>query len=819
MDKEPSASGRLLIGDLILDRGRRQVRRGSQVLELPRLSYQLVLTLAQAAPNTVTQDELVSRVWPGKVVSPETITQRVKLVRQALGDNANSPDYVGLVRGEGYRMLAPVRSLPGEDDSIARHLFSELGRRRVLQTAIIYAAAAWSITEFLSFLINALPVFPAGFKTFVAILLVAGFPMAVFLAWRFDFGHRGIKRPHAASTEGRLPITAATLLLIGATAGLFYLIYPQVRDSAQNVSDISSRSVPEVNTIAVMPFVNASQFSDDQYIIAGLGDELRSQLGRIAGMRVAAGTSSDIFEDVAVDAREIAARLGVAKLIEGTVRRQDDVLHITVTIVDGATGFQDWTKNFQKNADNLLALQQEIATEIVARMMPNADPMLAAATSATLNASANELLQLARYEFDKVKSQPSVDMPLMIKVIELYSQATEEDPESALAHSRLADALLYIGDVESAQAAITRALEINPNLSEVQYTLGLYRWLRFEDGAGDAHLRAIELNPNNADALGAYGKWLWHQQITNASESYFLRALQLDRESLSRYIDLGNFYGISGQRDKALEIAGEVQAKFQSAASYLVLARIYELVGNLDVGIAWAMRSQALDPEYADALWMLGELHARIGDATGAQLYDPDGFNVFYWLRRYDEMLDVGEDLSIEHPNQVQIWYGLARGYVATGNYENAIRILERQDIPQHAYVDSRRANGIEALMTYADALNEVGRVDEARDIARWVVAYMRRLSLTGSEKAWWPNLYEACARSVLGEDELALDTLQRVTESPGLLWYPVLVDSRCFRKYSDNLKYQSIVQSVEQRQKILRDRLPATLQRFQIIP
>jgi hypothetical protein len=79
--------------------------------------------------------------------------------------------------------------------------------------------------------------------------------------------------------------------------------------------------------------------------------------------------------------------------------------------------------------------------------------------------------------------------------------------------------------------------------------------------------------------------------------------------------------------------------------------------------------------------------------------------------------------------------------------------------------------------------------------------------------------MYEACARSVLGEDELALEILERVVESPGLLWYPVLVDSPCFRKFKDEPRYQAVVQSVELRQKILRDRLPDTLQRFRVAP
>ena len=107
-----------------------------------------------------------------------------------------------------------------EEDGIARNLIAELGRRRVLQVAVIYAAIAWSITEVISFLLDALPVFPQWSKALIAIIFIVGFPVAMFLAWRFDIGPGGIKRTEAATTEGRLTIIAASLSLVGATGPL-----------------------------------------------------------------------------------------------------------------------------------------------------------------------------------------------------------------------------------------------------------------------------------------------------------------------------------------------------------------------------------------------------------------------------------------------------------------------------------------------------------------------------------------------------------------------------------------------------------------------
>ena len=213
-------SSRLLAGDLIIDVGRREVARGSTTIKLPRLSYKLLLALTEAAPRVVTQDELIDRVWGGRVTTPETITQRVKLLRQALGDDANNPTYIGLVRGEGYRLLVDVEVLPPEGSDPASGLLAELTRRRVLQVAIVYAAVAWSITEVLTFLLDALPIFPAWSKSLVAILFIVGFPVTMLLAWRFDIGPKGIQRTAAAATrKDRIVITLALLLLVGATGG------------------------------------------------------------------------------------------------------------------------------------------------------------------------------------------------------------------------------------------------------------------------------------------------------------------------------------------------------------------------------------------------------------------------------------------------------------------------------------------------------------------------------------------------------------------------------------------------------------------------
>ena len=350
-------NGRLIVGDLLFDRGKRQVSRDGQALALPKLSYRLFEVLADAAPNVVSTDELIEKVWSGRIVSPETITQRIKLLRQSLGDDAQHPQYIGLVRGEGYRLLPAVDVLADESDSVTTNLFNELGRRRVFQVALLYAAVAFSITEIVTFLIEALPVFPEWSKALVAIVFVVGFPVAMFLAWRFDYNKDGLQRTGGLVGTDKATIALAVALMVGATAGLFYLIYPSVvEDSKERFADGYRVREALPNAIVVLPFVNASGNTDDQYISEGMGDVLRDQLGNVPGLQVAAPTSSS-WRSVARWATSRACRFWKQPGSSGwtSAAPEPSFIHLTLVPFIHAAGEQK-TKPTQHSVRELRAI-------------------------------------------------------------------------------------------------------------------------------------------------------------------------------------------------------------------------------------------------------------------------------------------------------------------------------------------------------------------------------------------------------------------------------------------------------------------------------
>lgn len=781
----------LLIGDLLVNVGKREVWRGKRLVKLPKLSFQLLLALAEAAPNLLSIDQLIDRVWPGRVVSPETVTQRVKLLRRALGEDAQNPKYIGLVRGEGYRLLADVSV--AHDTNPARSLVAELSQRRVFQVAFMYVAVAWSLTEAATFVVTELPVFPDATNEIMAILFVVGFPVAMFLAWQFDVDRRGGIRVAAASPRGKATIASAVVLLIGMTWGLDYLIDP--------ASKPAETTAFAPNTVAVLPFAGDSWNEDDRYISDGLGDELRDQLGRIAGLRVAARSSSMVFKDQPMEAREIAQKLGVRWLIESTFRRQGDRLRISVQIIDGETGFQAWSESFDRLLSDLLGAQQDIAMQVVSQILPSARDQVADTNLGPRNVSAHTLMLLARHMEQQVRDSALVDERLLDKAISLYQEAVQVEPDNALAHSRLASALLYEGDLGAAEEPIYRALELNPDLSDAYYSLGLLHWQRADPAGREAFRKAVELNPNNPDALTAYAMWLWNGGVVEESGELLRQALAIDPLTLQRYSDLGNYYGMMGHREGGLEIARKIEDLFPNVPGYRVLGRVYEVIGDVDLAIYWMRKAKAAQPELLDIDWRLAELHALIGDQEVAERLEPEpGIAQLFYSRRYGELIDTAELLLLDNPNDIHLYHLLAFAYNTQGYYAESKRLLELIGLPDRIKSGVLRSIDQEAAFTYVDALRALGQAAEAQQYLTATQPSVKRGIDTRIGTSWWSNVYMACAHAYLGEEEELFSYLERLPQSPGLVSYPVLRDQRCFQPYIADSRYLDVVARIETR-------------------
>jgi TolB-like protein/Flp pilus assembly protein TadD len=697
----------------------------------------------------------------------------------------------------------------------AGSFFAELRRRKVVQAAAIYGAVAWGVTEVAVTVVEQL-FLPQWVSTLAVIGFVVGFPVAMFLSWTFDFTSEGIHRTSVSSRRGKASIAVSMVLLVAGTAGLFFLIKPALQNQPARPGPIDIQP----NSIAVLPFENSGQDPNDSFLSEGLSDELRDQLGRVAGIRIAARSSSIVAREQRLDALAISTKLGVANLVEGSLRRQGNKLKVSVQLIEGSSGLAPWSETFERGPNELLNVQQAIAEQVVKLILPDANT--AVAEPATRDATANELMLLARHYEQQIRDRKIVDRDTLLEAVRLYREATEADPESALAHARLAGTLLWLGDLEAAEAPVFKALSLNPNLSEVQNTLGEFYWARGLPEANTAFARAVELNPNNADALFNYASSRWYAFDANQvsfEELYGLykRALELDPLSLSRYAAFGDYLGKSGQAEGVEEIHAvirRIQELFDDADSYRLIGWLKELIGEVDEAIAWVLRARDLEPDNPDHTEKLADLYTLIGDYETAQRLVPEpGVGLLFLMRRYPELIDIAEFLMIDRPGDMEVRYLLAFAYNATGQFESAIHVLSTTGLPESAINETVRSIAeLEAFMMLVDALDGAGQ-PETTELAHSLASWNMNDPWWGD--IYWVSIFRSCNLAILDRHEEALQDLVHVKESRRLHWGPLVHDSHCLQQYQDDPVYQEVIQFLEDRQAELRERLPATLARF----
>ncbi|MFZ0337675.1 MAG: protein kinase [Terracidiphilus sp.] len=378
---------------------------------------------------------------------------------------------------------------------------------------------------------------------------------------------------------------------------------------------------PETPSIAVLPFANLSADKENEYFSDGLAEEMLIALSQVEGLRVAARSSSFSFKGKNTEMGEIASKLHVANVLDGSVRRAGNRVRVTVQLVDARNGFQLWSERYDRQMEDIFAVQDEIAHAIADQLKLT---LGTAVKPATQNLDAYELYLKGRHLCSQ-RSPSSVRLGM-----KCFQQALEFDPCSALAWSGLADCygiLRVYGWIshEEAQtpalAAVTKAVELAPELWEVNFSRAIYAFyfVRNWREAGPHFQKAIEINPRSSLAQAYFGIFLALDHRPEEALAHVTLACQLD--PLSPFI-----HGLSslsfvnaGQFELALRLAQqsvELQADYlfgnwAKGLSLCLLDRNEEAVETLEKVI---VASRA--PIY---IGLLGTAYGRAGrreDAT-----------------------------------------------------------------------------------------------------------------------------------------------------------------------------------------------------------
>ena len=389
---------------------------------------------------------------------------------------------------------------------------AQLRERGVLRVAASYAVIAWLLLQIADVTFEPMGL-PEWAMPALIVTAVLGFPVALLLAWFLELGDEGVSLDTAAPDRPRPRVHGvrrhADVVIIGvllATVGVLL-----VKDS-----DLGRPAPPPAPAIAVLPFENLSGDPDQAYFSDGLAEEVLDRLGKVPGLKVIARASSFGFRETDRDVTTIAARLGVTTLLAGSVRRDGLRLRLTARLLDGSTGQQLWSDSFDRDLNDVFAVQAELAGAVVDALVPAARGELALDPAPpTTSLDAYDLYLAAR-------AQLPLRIPEAIeRSVELGEAVVRLDPDFARGQAHLANALifqvLFFDDVDPdrtperlkrAEAAIYKALSLEPDLSEAH---GAYANLLRETGrpgAEEEYRRALELNPNSASTWHDYAFFL-----------------------------------------------------------------------------------------------------------------------------------------------------------------------------------------------------------------------------------------------------------------------------------------------------------------------
>jgi TolB-like protein/DNA-binding winged helix-turn-helix (wHTH) protein/Tfp pilus assembly protein PilF len=351
------------------------------------------------------------------------------------------------------------------------------------------------------------------------------------------------------------PAWLAALAVVALLAVLLGLNVGGLRESL-----LGGTAPGEITSIAVLPLENLSGDPEQEYFVDGMTDALISDLGKIEALRVMSRTSVMQYKEGRKPLPEIARELNVDAVVEGSVLRAGEHVRITAQLMRAAPEQHLWSRSYERDLRDILALQREvaraIAQEIKVAVTPEEETRLAGGRP--VNPGAYESFLRGRYYLNSMTND-GVEL-----AIKYFQRAIEKDPNYALAYARLAEAYCVVGGrgllprneaITRSMAAAEKALEMDPMLGEAHASLAINRYSYDFDwsGAEKAFKRAIELNPNNTNAHYWYSLYLHSLGRSEEGVAVVKQSLELDPLSPRMNRRLGFAYTFARQYDQAID--------------------------------------------------------------------------------------------------------------------------------------------------------------------------------------------------------------------------------------------------------------------------
>jgi len=424
----------------------------------------------------------------------------------------------------------------------------------------------------------------------------------------------------------------------------------------QAQQDLLSKSTPQTRSIAVLPFNDLSPAEDQDYFGDGMAEEILTALAKVDGLRVAARRSSFWFKGKEAELSEIAEKLNVCHVLEGSVRREGKRVRVMAELIDACDGFTIWTETFERESQGIFAVQDEITRSIVDALKLQFD--ISAPPPSRSTDAYDAYLQGLFY------SDKSTEDALR-RSLEFFQRALDKDARFGRAWTGIAKAWLWLAD------AYVPPLEAYPKVR-------------------DAAVRALQLSDDEAEAhvYLAETKRILDWDLDGA-EAEFNRAVEIDPNSTPSNYFIAALYAARGDRDKALAYLQRT-SKIDPASLWVsnFACELYRYFGLTDEAIAAGERALQLDPAFVHGEPLLAAVYREMGRFDDAiALYEKaqsftgkSGFGMAITYARMDRRKEAQETLKAAVASRGDYTPGdaIAHVYVALHAHDDAIRELER---------------------------------------------------------------------------------------------------------------------------------------------
>jgi TolB-like protein/Tfp pilus assembly protein PilF len=673
-------------------------------------------------------------------------------------------------------------------------LFAELKRRNVFRVGAAYLVVGWLLIEVADTVFPRLGL-PEWTVTFVIALLLLGLPVALFLAWAFELTPEGVKRTADVQLDesvrkltGRkldFAIIAVLLVALGWFAWDKFGAGPPAPPPVEPGQAEAS--------IAVLPFTDMSAAGDQEYFGDGLAEEILNLLAGVRELKVSGRTSSFSFKGKDTPIPEIGRALGVAHILEGSVRKSGDRVRITAQLVKADDGFHLWSETFDRQLADIFAIQDEIAGAI------------ANALQLTLVGQIAEAGNLDAYQL-YLQARPLIytrNPQNLREARRLIDSALELDPDypPALAASGelwqlLSDDPNSYGDTPKVEARararkdLERALLLDPDVADTHAALGLLFMNLGDHASADGHLaRALAINPSLTNANHWYGLNLSRSGRARDAVVAGKRFAELDPLFLMNLMTLVFYQTTVGEFEAAEQLAQRLQRSYpEHSRAAAMLAHVHAVQGQLAMAKAAVDRAIELD---ADTLFNRGTAgwnHYLLGDCEGAISYSLEASGVLCQVAQGREAEALAHararlDASPEGSGAISAWL---EGLSASGRHAELLAWMEERgysaaDLRALLPVDIFQGGGMSPL---AVAQRAMGRETDLGETLRYWGETLAYLEDNGYASGWF-RYHQAAHAALSNEREAALARLAAAIDAG--FRDPLLVRDRAFEPWHDD--------------------------------